>query len=50
MRTLGIKNVVLSSVFSADKNEVVDFMKVNGSLGNENSMKILINKLQSKGL
>lgn len=50
MKSLGVKNIVLSSVFSADKNEVVDFMKVNGSLGTENSMEVLINKLQSLGI
>jgi len=49
MQKLGIKNVVLSSVFMADKDEVIDFMKVNASLGNENSMKDLITKLKTKG-
>lgn len=49
LQTLGIKNVVLSSVFSDDKGEVVDFMKVNASLGNESSLKDLVMKLKSKG-
>lgn len=42
--------MVLSSVFEADKDEVIDFMKVNASLGNENSMKNLITKLKTGGI
>lgn len=49
MQKLGVKNIVLSSVFKADKNEVIDFMKVNASLGSMNSMTDLIAKLKVKG-
>lgn len=51
MQQLGIKNVVLSSVFKADRDEdVIDFMKVNASLGDINSMKSLVTKLKNKGI
>lgn len=50
MQRLGVKNVVLSSVFKADKDEIIDFMQVNASLGNESTMKELITKLKSKGI
>lgn len=50
MQRLGVKNVVLSSVFKADKDEIIDFMQVNASLGNENTMKELIIKLKSKDM
>lgn len=37
-------------MFDADKEEeVIDFLKVNVSLGDENSMKNLISKLKNKG-
>lgn len=50
MKKLGIENVVLSSVYKTDKGEVIDFMKVNASLGNENTMKDLITKLKTGGI
>lgn len=50
IQKLGVKNVVLSSVFKADKDEIIDFMQVNASLGNENTVKELITKLKSKGI
>lgn len=37
-------------MFKADKDEIIDFMQVNASLGNENTMKELIAKLKSKGI
>jgi len=49
MQNLGVKNIVLSSVFKADGNLTIDFMQVNASLGNENTMKELIAKLKAKG-
>lgn len=49
MQKLGVKNVVLASVFKADRNEVIDFMKVNASLGSINSMTDLVTKLKIKG-
>jgi len=50
MQQLGVKNVVLTSVFQADGDEVIDFMNVNISLGNENSMKNLVKNLKNKGI
>lgn len=50
MQNLGVKNIVLSSVFKADGNLTIDFLQVNASLGNENTMKELITKLKAKGM
>lgn len=50
MQKLGVKNVVLTSVLQADGDEVIDFMNVNISLGNENSMKNLVKNLKNKGI
>jgi len=51
MQQLGVKNVVLSSVFKANIDEdVIDFMKVNDSLGDLKSMKELVTKLKDKGI
>lgn len=50
MQQLGVQNVVLTSVFQADGDEVIDFMNVNISLGNENSMKSLVENLKNKGM
>lgn len=49
MQQLGVKNIILSSVFKADRDEVIDFMQVNASLGNDNAIKELISKLKNKG-
>lgn len=46
MVELGVQGVVLSSVF---KDEVVDFMMVNASLGSNDSIKELLTKLKAKG-
>jgi len=50
MQQLGVKNVVLTSVLQADGDEVIDFMNVNISLGNESSMKNLVKNLKNKGI
>jgi len=50
MQKLGVKHVVLTSVFQAVGDEVIDFMKVNISLGNEDSMKNLVKNLKNKGI
>jgi len=50
MQKLGVQNIVLTSVFKANGDEVIDFMKVNVSLGNENSMRNLVKKLKTKGI
>lgn len=49
MQKLGIKNVVLSSIFKADRNEVIDFKTVNASLGSIHSITDIITKLKNKG-
>ncbi|XP_050421225.1 maltase A2-like [Adelges cooleyi] len=50
IKKLGIENVVLSSALHGDNDQVIDFLKVNASLGTIDSMKDLITKLKSKGL
>lgn len=50
MRQLGIQNVVLTSVVEAEGDEVINFQKVNASLGDENSMKYLLKTLKTRGL
>lgn len=50
MQQLGVQNVVLTSVFQAYGDEVIDFMNVNISLGNKNSMQNLIKNLKSQGM
>jgi len=51
MQQLGVKNIVLSSVFVADRDEdVIDFMNVNSSLGNITFIQDLITKLKNKGI
>lgn len=49
MQQLGVQNVVLTSVFQADGDKVIDFMQVNSSLGNNITMKDLIKNLKTKG-
>lgn len=50
MQKLGVQHVVLTSVSQAIGDEVIDFMKVNISLGNEDSMKNLVTNLKTKGI
>lgn len=50
MQQLGVQNVVLTSVFQADGDKVIDFMQVNSSLGNNITMKDLIKNLKTKGM
>lgn len=50
MQKLGVQHVVLTSVSQAVGDEVIDFMKVNISLGNEDSMKNLVKNLKTKGI
>ncbi|KAL4131802.1 hypothetical protein QTP88_009058 [Uroleucon formosanum] len=50
MQKLGVQHVVLTSVSQAIGDEVIDFMKVNISLGNEDSMKNLVTNLKTKGM
>lgn len=50
MQNLGIKNIVLSSIFKADRDDTIDFLQVNASLGNENTTKELVKKLKAKGM
>jgi len=51
MQQLGVKNVVLSSVLKADRDEdVIDFKNVNDSFGDINKMKTHVDKLKNKGI
>jgi len=49
MQQLGVQNVVLTSVFQAEGDKVVDFMQVKSSLGNNVTIKDLIKNLKTKG-
>lgn len=50
MQKLGVQNVVLSSVFHADGEEVINFTSVNVFLGNKTFFTDLVTKLKSKSM